>query len=66
MADPITRAGIHNAILTREVAGKTIIATLEQNDIELLSNYGTRIRRLPGKPFGRGAGERKENGCLFK
>jgi digeranylgeranylglycerophospholipid reductase len=53
MADPITGAGIHNAILAGEVAGKTIIEALEKDDLELLSNYGTRIRRLLGKPIGR-------------
>jgi len=36
-----------------EVAGKTILDALEHDDIELLSNYQTRIRRLPGKPPGR-------------
>ncbi|MDP3103961.1 MAG: hypothetical protein Q8M95_05070 [Candidatus Methanoperedens sp.] len=49
MADPITGAGIHNVILVGEVAGKTIIAALEKDDNELLSNYETRIRRLPGR-----------------
>ena len=60
MADPITGAGIHNAILAGEVAGKTIIDALEQNDIELLSNYETRIRRLLGKPLGRALEKRKK------
>jgi digeranylgeranylglycerophospholipid reductase len=36
MADPITGAGIHNAMLAGDVAGKTIIDALEQDDIELL------------------------------
>ena len=60
MADPITGAGIHNAILAGEVAGKTIIDALEQDDIELLSNYDTRIRRLLGKPLGRALEKRKK------
>jgi digeranylgeranylglycerophospholipid reductase len=60
MADPITGAGIHNAILAGEVAGKTIIQSLEQDDIELLSNYETRIRRLLGKPLGRALEKRKK------
>jgi len=59
MADPITGAGIHNAILAGEVAGKTIIDALEKDDIELLSNYETRIRRLLGKPLGRAFDKRK-------
>jgi digeranylgeranylglycerophospholipid reductase len=58
MADPITGAGIHNVLLAGEVAGKTIIQALEQDDIGLLSNYETRIRRLPGKPPGRALGKR--------
>jgi digeranylgeranylglycerophospholipid reductase len=60
MADPITGAGIHNAILAGEVAGKTIIQALEQDDMELLSNYETRIRRLLGKPLGRALEKRKK------
>jgi digeranylgeranylglycerophospholipid reductase len=65
MADPITGAVIHNAILAGDVAGKTIICALEQDDIELLSNYETRIRRLHGKPHGRALGKRtKMDGCL--
>jgi digeranylgeranylglycerophospholipid reductase len=60
MADPITGAGIHNAILASEVAGKTIIHALEKDDIELLSNYETRIRRLLGKPLGRALEKRKK------
>jgi len=64
MADPITGAGIHNAILAGEVAGKTIIDALEKDDIELLSNYGTRIRRLLGKPLGRALEKRaKMDAC---
>lgn len=60
MADPITGAGIHNAILAGEVAGKTIVDALEQDDIGLLSNYGIRIRRLLGKPLGRSLEKRKK------
>ncbi len=64
MADPITGAGIHNAILAGEVAGKTIIQALEKDDIELLSNYETRIRRLLGKPLGRALEKRiKMDAC---
>jgi digeranylgeranylglycerophospholipid reductase len=64
MADPITGAGIHNAILAAEVAGKTIIDALEQDDIGLLSNYETRIRRLLGKPLGRALQKRmKMDAC---
>jgi digeranylgeranylglycerophospholipid reductase len=64
MADPITGAGINNAILAGEVAGKTIIDALEQDDIELLSNYETRIRRLLGKPLGRALEKRtKMDAC---
>ena len=33
MADPITGAGINNAILAGELAGKTIIKALENDDI---------------------------------
>jgi digeranylgeranylglycerophospholipid reductase len=60
MADPITGAGIHNAILAGEVAGKTIIQALEQDNIEFLSHYEMRIRRLLGKPLGRSLDKRKK------
>lgn len=60
MADPVTGAGIHNAILAGEVAGKTIIDVLEKDDIALLSYYETRIRRLLGKPLGRALEKRKK------
>jgi len=37
---------------------------LEQDDIGLLSDYETRIRRLPGKPPGRALENRKKiDGC---
>jgi digeranylgeranylglycerophospholipid reductase len=41
------------------------MAALEQDDIGLLSNYETRIRRLPGKPPGRALEKRtKMDACL--
>jgi len=64
MVDPITGAGIHNAILAGEVAGKTIIQALDKDDIGLLSHYETRIRRLLGKPLGRALEKRmKMDAC---
>ena len=38
MADPITGAGINNALLAGEIAGKTIINALENNDMTLLGS----------------------------
>jgi len=64
MADPITGAGIHNAILAGEVAGKTIIDVLEKDDLELLSNYEMRIRKLLGKPLERALNKRKKMDTL--
>lgn len=59
MADPVTGAGINNAILAGEIAGKTIVKALESNDMEILSEYDTKIRRLLGKPIARALEKRK-------
>jgi len=59
MADPITGAGINNAMLAGELAGKTIIKALENDDISLLSEYETKVRKLLGRPLGR-AFEKRE------
>jgi len=59
MADPVTGAGINNAMLAGEIAGKTIVKALESNDMEILSEYETKIRRLLGKPFARALEKRK-------
>lgn len=60
MADPVTGAGINNAILAGEIAGKSIIDALEKNDMTLLTNYETKIQRLLGKPLGRSLEKRKQ------
>ncbi len=60
MADPITGAGINNAILAGNIAGETIIKALESNDISVLLEYETRIRRLLGRPLGRSVEKRKK------
>jgi digeranylgeranylglycerophospholipid reductase len=59
MADPITGAGINNAVLSGEVAGRTIIEALENDDMSVLLNYETRVRRLLGKPLARAFEKRK-------
>ncbi|MCZ7392032.1 MAG: NAD(P)/FAD-dependent oxidoreductase [Candidatus Methanoperedens sp.] len=59
MADPITGAGINNAVLSGEIAGRTIIEALENDDVAVLLNYETRIRRLLGKPLARALEKRK-------
>lgn len=46
MAHPITGAGINNAILAGEIAGRTIINALERDDIEVLKEYENRVRKL--------------------
>jgi digeranylgeranylglycerophospholipid reductase len=64
MADPVTGAGINNAILAGEIAGKTIIDALEKDDMALLTNYETKIRRMLGKPLGRSLEKRlKMDAC---
>ncbi len=59
MADPITGAGINNAILAGEIAGRTIIDALEKDDIARLPNYEKKIKKLLGSPFARALEKRK-------
>jgi len=60
MADPVTGAGINNAVLAGEIAGKTIIEALENNDLNILAQYETKIRRLLGTPLKRSLEKRKK------
>lgn len=59
MADPVTGAGINNAMLAGEIAGRTIIESLETDDHAMLSQYETRIKKLLGKPMERALEKRK-------
>jgi digeranylgeranylglycerophospholipid reductase len=59
MADPVTGAGINNAMLAGEIAGKTIVKSLESDDHGIISEYDARTRRLLGKPLGRALEKRK-------
>jgi len=59
MADPVTGAGINNAMLAGEIAGKTIVKALESDDMGVLSEYETKIRHLLGKPLARALEKRK-------
>lgn len=65
MADPITGAGINNAMLAGEIAGKTIVKALESDDPEIISEYDASIRRLMGKPLGRALEKRKRLDTCF-
>jgi digeranylgeranylglycerophospholipid reductase len=60
MADPVTGAGINNAMLAGEIAGKTIIKALEKDDMEILLDYETQIKKLLGKPLSRALEKRKQ------
>jgi len=60
MADPITGAGINNAMLAGEMAGRAIIKALENDDLTMLSQYEKGIKRLLGKPLARALGKRKK------
>lgn len=60
MADPITGAGINNAMLAGEIAGKTIIDSLENEDLTILAQYETKINRLLGAPLKRALEKRKK------
>lgn len=64
MADPITGAGINNAILAGELAGTTIIKALENEEIAQLCEYETKICKLLGRPLGRALEKRiKMDAC---
>jgi digeranylgeranylglycerophospholipid reductase len=58
MADPVTGAGINNAMLAAELAGRKIIKALENDDLTLLDQYETETKRLLGKPLARSLGKR--------
>ncbi|MGB8218420.1 MAG: NAD(P)/FAD-dependent oxidoreductase [Candidatus Methanoperedens sp.] len=60
MADPVTGAGINNAMLAGEIAGKTIIKALENDNLAVLSEYETHIKKLLGKPLARALEKRKQ------
>ncbi len=59
MADPVTGAGINNAMLAGEIAGKTIVKALENDDPGIISEYEARTRRILEKPLGRALEKRK-------
>lgn len=60
MADPITGAGINNALLAGEIAGKTIINALENDDMAVLGQYESKINRLLTRPLTRSLDKRKK------
>jgi digeranylgeranylglycerophospholipid reductase len=60
MADPMTGAGINNAVLAGNIAGETIMKTLESDDLTMLLEYETRVKRLLGRPLGRSLEKRKK------
>ncbi len=59
MADPITGAGINNAMLAGEIAGKTIIDAFENDDMAMLSRYELKVKKLLGRPLKRALEKRK-------
>ncbi len=64
MADPITGAGINNAMLAGEIAGKTIVEALDKDDLTILSQYESKIKKLLGKSLSRSLEKRKKlDGC---
>ena len=60
MADPVTGAGINNAMLAGNIAGKIIIEALKSDDVAVLGRYENQIRRLLGKPLERSLEKRKK------
>ena len=65
MADPVTGAGINNAMLAAELAGRKIIKALENDDLTMLAQYETEIRRLLGKPLARSLEKRKKMDACY-
>ncbi len=60
MADPITGAGINNALLAGKIAGRTIIDALENDDVAMLERYEREVKRLLGRPLARSLEKRKK------
>ncbi len=60
MADPVTGAGINNAMLAAELAGKKIIKALENEDLTMIEQYETETKKLLGKPLARSLEKRKK------
>ncbi|MCL7413395.1 MAG: NAD(P)/FAD-dependent oxidoreductase [ANME-2 cluster archaeon] len=60
MADPVTGAGINSAMLAGEVAGNVIIRALKHDDMMLLGQYETRVRRLLARPLARSLEKRNK------
>ncbi len=63
MADPVTGAGINNAMLAGEIAGKTIVDALGNDDLTILSQYESKIKKLLGRPFSRSLEKRRKLEC---
>ncbi len=59
MADPVTGAGINNAMLAGEIAGRAMIRALENDDLTMLADYEKGIKRLLGKPLARALEKKK-------
>ncbi|VVB85206.1 Digeranylgeranylglycerophospholipid reductase [uncultured archaeon] len=60
MADPVTGAGINNAMLAGWVVARTIIEALENDDLEVLAQYELKVKKLIGKPLSRSLEKRKK------
>ena len=63
MADPITGAGINNAMLSGEIAGRAVIDALEDDDMAVLGQYETRADMLLGRPLARSLEKRRKLDC---
>ncbi len=63
MADPITGAGINNAMLAGEIAGRTIINALEDDDVAILGQYETDVDKLLGRVLARSLEKRRKLDC---
>ena len=58
-AHPITGAGILNAVIGGEIAGRVAVESIDRGDLRHLKNYETEWQEILGKPLSYGALKRK-------
>jgi flavin-dependent dehydrogenase len=58
-AHPITGAGIFNAVMSGEIAGRVAAEAIERGDLRYLENYETEWRETVGKSLSYGTFKRR-------
>ncbi len=65
MADPVTGAGINNALLSGELAGKVATKAVDKDDAAVLQSYEAKIKKLLGRTMGRSLGKREKMNSIY-